>query len=344
MSNGREPQVKERSAFRKTPQLRVILTDKCNLSCVHCRIGGEGRKTEDRELTHQQLIDILQLCADIGFSHVKFTGGEPLLRPDAIDLIQSVSGMHIFEDVQLVTNGHFLKDKVKRLRESDLSLLTISLDAVDDRKYIQIRGSSGIPAFEALEECCREGIPVRINMVVTKNSYDQIPLMIDVAARYGCSVKLLDLICLQGQKTWRYWKKEYLHFDKVRQNLLDLGAVPAGIEEAPGGIGAPLGKYEMPNHVVVLLKDSTRGTFYHTSCKDCKYYPCQDAMISVRLTADGYLKRCLIRDDNLVPLLVNRGGKRQVLSAIKDSFEILCESVYQPFAWKPESLNEGFIE
>jgi cyclic pyranopterin phosphate synthase len=325
-----------------TPQLRVMLTDKCNLSCMHCRPGGEGRRSVGTDLSEKELFDILVLCAKVGFSHVKFTGGEPLLRPSALDLIKEIVDGRFYDDVQLVTNGQLLGGYERRVRQIGLSLLTLSIDAVDIEKHKKIRGCSSAPALTSLKACREKGVPVRINMIVTKTTFDQIPLMMNVAGNYGCSLKLLDLICFQGFTAWQYWKKEYLHFDAVRKYLIENRAEFIGKEEAPGGIGAPLDEYKMSNGVHVLLKDSTRGTFYHDTCSDCRYYPCQDAMISTRVTADGYLKRCLIRDDNLEPLAVfyRAGMEEQSIEVIRRVFDIMCQSVYRPFAWNPKQLSK----
>jgi cyclic pyranopterin phosphate synthase len=327
---------------QNTPQLRVMLTDKCNLSCLHCRKGGEGKQSIGDNLSDKELLYLLQLCAEVGFSHVKFTGGEPLLRPSATELMKEISRRGFYEDVQLVTNGQLLVGNENKIRQIGLSLLTVSLDAVDTKKHRMIRGCSSAPVISGLKACREKEVPVRINMIVMKCNFDQIPLMLDVAGNYGCSLKLLDLICLQGINAWQYWKKEYLHFECVREYLIKKGAEFIGKEEAPGGIGAPLDEYKMPNGVHVLLKDSTQGTFYHDSCSECIYYPCQDALISARLTADGFLKRCLIRDDNLEPLvnLYRSGMASKTFEAAARTFDILCQSVYHPFAWNPTKIGK----
>jgi molybdenum cofactor biosynthesis enzyme MoaA len=96
----------------------------------------------------------------------------------------------------------------------------------------------------------------------------------------------------------------------------------------------------MPNGVEVVLKDSTKGTYYHESCKECKFYPCQDAVISVRITHDGKIKRCLIRNDNLVPLLplLRKGAMEECAISLGKVFKLMTESMYYPHMWSPEIL------
>lgn len=331
----------ERLSRRNTPQLRVAVTPHCNLRCIYCRPGGEGYSDHlDVFLSWEEIISIIILCAKVGFTHIKFTGGEPLLRPDLRRIIEGTREIDSIEEIQIVTNGTLLRGRVAELKAAGVDWITISLDSAEPASCWRIRGASLSEIVSGISECSRQGLPVRLNMVVMRSNLDQINTMVRLASELGCSLKLLDLICLDADKGLKFWQKEYLHFDTVRNVLETLGAAWVGLEEAPGGIGAPLSEYRMDSGLQVVIKDSTRGTYYHKSCKKCKNYPCQDALISVRVTHDGCLKRCLIRNDNLVPLLpvVRAGCSEEALVAIQEAFSIMRESEYQPFAWDPFTL------
>jgi len=327
----------------KTPQLRICVIPYCNLHCAYCRPGGEGYfENLDTRLSADEIAMIISLCAKIGFTHVKFTGGEPLLRPDLTAIIAATRRTPGIQEIQMVTNGTLLAGHTAELRAAGLDWITISLDAAEPRPFWRIRGTKLSPILEALRECREAGLPVRLNMVVMKSNLDQIQPMIDLASELDCSLKLLDLIYLDTEGSLEFWQREFVHFDLVCDMLEALGASLVGLEEAPGGIGAPLQEYRLPNGLQVVVKDSTRGTYYHVSCKTCKNYPCQDALISVRVTHDGCLKRCLIRNDNLVRLLplLRDGRIDEAASAIKETFALMTESSYQPFAWNPDTLLE----
>jgi cyclic pyranopterin phosphate synthase len=290
----------------------------------------------------EEIITIISLCAKIGFTHIKFTGGEPLLRSDLTEIIAATKRIPGIKEIQMVTNGTLLAGRATELKAAGLDWITISLDAAEPEAFWRIRGTNLSTVLKAIRECCEVGLPARINMVVMKSNLNQIPLMISLASELGCSLKLLDLICLDIGRSLEFWRQEFVQFNLVRNMLEKLGAELVGREEAPGGIGAPLLDYRLPNGPQVVVKDSTQGTYYHSSCKTCKNYPCQDALISVRVTHDGCLKRCLIRNDNLVPLLplLHDGHIAEAASAINETFVIMTESSYHPFAWNPDSLLE----
>lgn len=323
----------------KTPQLRVCVTTQCNLKCRFCRAGGEGyAENLEQRLTSNEIRQVLNTTKEIGFECVKFTGGEPLLREDIMDLIKYARGLG-FKDVQLVTNGTLLEQRIPELKEVGLDLLTVSLDAINADVYEYMRGHAIAPVLDAIKRCSEEGIAVRINMIVIKSNFDQLKPMIEFARNTNCSLKLLDLIRLPGIE--EFWEKEYLNFNEVRKLLDEIGGTYIGKEEAPGGIGAPLSEYRTKDGCQIVIKDSTQGTFYHETCNDCKNYPCQDALISVRVTHDGNLKRCLIRNDNLVDLrtVMKSNDTQAVIDTLRETFTIMTESKYEPFKWIPPVVS-----
>lgn len=322
----------------KTPQLRVCVTPNCNLSCKFCRPGGEGYEQNLHDvMTYDEIIKVLKVTQEVGFDCVKFTGGEPLLRKEINDLINDAAEIG-FEDIQMVTNGTLLKEKAKELSKTKLTMLTVSLDGIDNESYRAMRNTDVYSTLEGIKEARKLNIPVRINTIITKTNLDQLDKFIAFAKEYGCSLKLLDLIRFTGMED--EWEKEYLDFDYIRDYLKNLNASYIGKEEAPGGIGTPLSEFILDNKVHILLKDSTRGTFYHESCKDCKNYPCQDALISVRVTHDGKLKRCLARNDNMVDILssIREGNEEEAVQKAAEVFDIMIHSEFYPFAWKYQSI------
>lgn len=327
----------------KTPQLRVCVTNKCNLNCLFCRPGGEGYgENLDEKLSLDELKTLVSTCRTVGFECIKFTGGEPLLREDIVDLVRYAKQLK-FSDIQMVTNGIFLKNKVVELKDAGIDMITISLDAIDAEVYKSVRGGDIKPIIEAIYKCKEIGLPVRINMVVVKSNYNQVKPMIEFTSKTNSSLKLLDLIHLPGIESFSYG--EYLDFKEIRLLLQEIGAKFIGKEEAPGGIGAPLSEYRLSDNTQIVIKDSTQGTFYHETCKLCRNYPCQDALISVRVTHDGHLKRCLIRNDNLVNVLpsIRNGKTEETFRAIQKVFEIMVNSKFESFRWKPPIEIKGEV-
>lgn len=323
---------------RRTPQLRVAITPRCNFRCFYCRDGGEGWSLNAEELLgRDDLGFLLRVASEVGFTHVKFTGGEPLLREDVIEVVTDAVNCEGIRDVQIVTNGSLLDRYAERLSRTGLSLLTISVDTANAERFVQMCRGELSEVLKGLATSQRCGIPTRINMVVTAVSFPDISGVMDLARATGASLKLLDLFRLEGHLANSEWHRNFVPLSRVARLLEERGGRFVGLEAAPGGVGAPLLEYRMPDGLQVVLNDSMAGGCYHPTCKSCINYPCQDALISLRVTHDGNLKRCLIRNDNLVALgpYVKGRDHTGTYTRLQESFNILVESVFQGRAWHP---------
>jgi cyclic pyranopterin phosphate synthase len=323
----------------------MVVTSKCNYRCQKCRPGGEGWAGEhckEEELSADEIVQILKLANEVGFKHVKFTGGEPLLRRDICDIVSKTYKLNMFEDIQLVTNAYFLEEKAQALKEAGLSSITVSLDSVDAKKYAELTGVDGFPRVIAgLYECKKIGLPVTINSVIMKSNVNQLDGLIDIANQVGARLKLIDFMDVNDAD---FWESQYAPFKPIRDDL-EKRAVETKTLQPPGGLGTPMPQYTLENGTKVLMRDATVGTNYHESCKNCVSYPCQDALISLRITHDGKLKRCLIRNDNLVDILepLRAGNLTVVRERLYDSFKILSDAEYIPNAWKLKNGGKNGI-
>jgi cyclic pyranopterin phosphate synthase len=333
---------------KKTPQLRICVIPYCNLHCVYCTPEGEGyAENLDERMTREEINRVVRICAEVGFTHVKFTGGEPLMRPDTVDIIADTKRVEGLQEVQMVTNGTLLARHAAQLKNAGLDVITISIDAADPDIYQRVRGGKLEPVLTGLRQCREVGLPVRINTVLLKRNLSQVAPLIDLSHRMETSLKFLDLLDLQREEgSYDFWREEFVHFGELRKILEDMGGQFVGHEEAPGGIGAPLLEYRMPNGAQVVLKDSTEGTYYADYCSNCRFYPCQDALISLRITHDGHLKMCLIRNDNLLDILtpLRAGDIATVKDRVKNRFDILTSAEYFPRKWQPRSLDSNAKE
>lgn len=323
---------------RKSPQLRVAVTPFCNLHCFYCRPEGEGWAMNPRDILQREDIGfLLGVAVGVGFTHVKFTGGEPLLRRDLIDIISDTARCPGVREVQLVTNGILLAKHARALRDVGLSILTLSLDGATHETFRQQRGGDLMPVLAGLRACRDVGLPVRINTVLTKRNQQELGALIEIARQHGTSIKFLDLKNLTAPEGNEEWFRDFVPFAVVREAVEQLGGKFVGFESAPGGIGAPLFEYRMADGVQVVLDDSMAGGYHNVGCRVCPKYPCQDALISLRVTHDGYLKKCLIREDNIVPVGVSvrardKEGTRRCLGEL---FNDITSSELVPNVWRP---------
>lgn len=323
---------------KRKPHLRVAVTPECNFNCVYCRVGGEGLPSNGILMNSGEILEVVRIASEIGFKHLKITGGEPTLRKDLFDIVAGCSSLESLEEVQLVTNGSALtKEYVQRLGDSGLDNITISLDAASRDGFRELTGGDKFEkVISGIYTAKEAGLPVTINSVIMQRNKDEIEGLIGIARKTGSRLKLLDYMKVNGNG----WETEYFPFEQLRRDL-EVRAEGVSWTYPPGGLGTPMPLFRI-NGIEVIVKDASIGTNYHETCKACMNYPCQDALISLRVTHDGKLKRCLIRDDNLVDVLtpLRRGDKEKVRKLISDSYRIFEETKYQPNAWGPENEKQ----
>ena len=317
--------------------MRLAVTSECNFSCVYCKAGGEGIATSEI-LSLDEMVTMLKIASDVGFRHVKVTGGEPLLRQkirgDIIPLIQKIIEEKYFDSTTLVTNGSLLSEYAKSLAEAGLYELTVSLDAAEQKKFREI---NRIDAFEKVLEGIHtaksNGLHVTINSVIYRSNKDQIEGLVEIAQKFKTRLKLLDYMDVDAEASW---SENYVPFKEIRE-YLRARSKDQIIILPPGGLGTPMEMFTLEDGTEVIIKDSTIGTNYNNLCTSCTNYPCQDALISLRITANGALKRCLIRDDNLQETLIHlrKGNLNELKHQFEESYAMLENSTYKANAWRP---------
>ena len=124
---------------RNINYIRVSLTDRCNLRCRYCMPEkGIDKKSHRDILSLEDIYEIIQTAVEMGFSKVRLTGGEPLVRKGVIELCRSISGLSGVKDFAMTTNGLLLPEMARELKAAGLMRLNISLDTLDPDKYHQI--------------------------------------------------------------------------------------------------------------------------------------------------------------------------------------------------------------
>lgn len=321
----------------KVPYLRICVTEACDKKCMYCRPGGEAcRVSGKREMSLRQIHNVVGLLATHGISDLKITGGEPLTRNDIPKMVSLLLSIHGIERIELVTRSPKAGRIAESLRDSGLTCLNFSLDSLDQFTFYKITGNARLDALlHAIRKCAGLGMKIKLNMVVMKGINDhEIPRMIDFAGKYDAVLKLLDLMNMPQEA--KFLSHFYMPLDGIEESLAS-SASKCIISTPPGGIGTPMPTFQMPNGAIVMIKDARKGTWYGDTCKDCKYYKCQDAIMALRLTSDGCLQRCLLRNDNLVDILsmIERFADPKVIdSAVKSVLETYKGAIFHKEAWK----------
>ena len=158
---------------RNIDYLRVSITDRCNLHCRYCLPPGLEAAEKDREryLTKEEILRVCWAAETIGIHKFKITGGEPLVRPEALEIIRELKALPGTEAVTLTTNGLLLKKALPELQKLSIDGINVSLDTLKPERFSWITGLnrdgrelwSGV--LEKLKEGAFMGIPMKINCV-----------------------------------------------------------------------------------------------------------------------------------------------------------------------------------
>lgn len=157
---------------RPMQDLRISVTDKCNLNCNYCMPSKDIEFLDKRELlTFEEIERFVRVGVELGIRKVKLTGGEPTLRVGIDVLIEKLLKVDGVDDLGLITNGYFLKSIGHRLKKSGLQRISVSVDAIDNRIFQNIAGlEHGIhPVLEGIEVAVKLGFsPIKINCVIRR--------------------------------------------------------------------------------------------------------------------------------------------------------------------------------
>jgi len=158
---------------RTIDYLRVAITDRCNLRCRYCEPRSGFRPLRHQDiLSFEEIVVVAETAVRMGVRKVRLTGGEPLVRRDAVRLVEMLGRIPGIEDLAMTTNGTLLAEHAVALKRSGLGRVNVSLDTVDPERYREITDGGDIRAvLEGIEAAKKAGLlPVKLNCVVTRSS------------------------------------------------------------------------------------------------------------------------------------------------------------------------------
>jgi len=225
-------------------------------------------------MTREQIIDIACAMADIGIDHVKITGGEPLLRSDIVEIVRGISQIGKFKDISLTTNGILMEELAMPLKEAGLMRLNIGCDSISS-SIVPKQMDRVLPGIIAATHAKLS--PIKLNMVVLKNiNSDEIWDMVEFAKTYNLVLQLIELIPNDSVDFGKY----YFPLTDIKKDIRDK-ADKIVARELQGRTQFHL------DGAIVEIVEPTHKSF----CANCN---------KIRVTSDGKIKPCLMRNDNLV--------------------------------------------
>lgn len=279
---------------RHVSSLRVSVTQRCDLACFFCH--REGEHDPQGEMTPEEIGRIVGVAAELGVTKVKVTGGEPLMREDIVDVIRLISP-HVRE-VSMTTNALSLPGNAEALRDAGLRRVNVSLHSLKREVVEKIAGVDCLDRVRAgIHAADEAGLkPIKLNFVVMKGlNSDEIPEMLRLSAETGAILQLIEYQRLErGVERWGD-----LYYDLTTLEEL-WGDEAVKVEEQ---VMHRRKRYTLPSGATVEIVRPIHNTVF---CANCN---------RLRLTSDGHLKPCLMRGDNLVPIvqLLRRGASKEEL-------------------------------
>lgn len=269
---------------RPTLNLRVSVTQRCNLRCPYCHKEGETGNPAT-EMSMDEILRMTRIGVDLGIERVKLTGGEPLIRPDILGIVDGIAKMQGVKDLSLTTNGTLLGPIAEDLRRSGLDRLNVSVPTLVPENFRGLTGGSLTDAVNGVRAAVEAGLyPVKLNMVVLKRINEgEMFEMVNFARYNGVVLQLIELEPLGIDSS--FYDSHHHVLDGVEEKLKG-----QALEVRTRSDMQNRRVYFLPGVKVEVVKPIENTEF----CARCT---------RIRLTSTGRLKPCLMRNDNLVDLL-----------------------------------------
>ncbi|MFH1360394.1 MAG: GTP 3',8-cyclase MoaA [Candidatus Omnitrophota bacterium] len=196
---------------RPLQDLRISVIDQCNLRCPYCMpavtkpLLYQFLKT-DELLTFEEIERIARQCAELGVRKIRLTGGEPLLKENLADLIHRLNQIEGIDNIALTTNGIYLSQYARVLKEAGLGRITVSVDTLNEEIFRILSGNRGSvrQVLEGIREAQRQGFsPIKINAVIQKNINEKD--ILDLARYFrgsDCIVRFIEFMDVGNANNW----------------------------------------------------------------------------------------------------------------------------------------------
>ncbi len=288
--------------MNRVDYLRISLIDRCNFRCQYCMPEGTELDYILRQelLTHEEIITLLKgVFIPLGFSKFRLTGGEPLLRPDIVDLVQDIASLSATEDLSMTTNGFLLSSLAADLYKAGLKRINISLDSLNPETFKTIVGHKKDDLWQktwlGIQTAYEVGFePLKLNVVVIPGvNESEIEALAELSINKNWHIRFIEFMPIGNSELFsdRSWVPSEEIREKIRQKW---GLIESNIK----GNG-PADVFKIPG---------AKGTLgFISQMSECFCDRCN----RMRLSADGWLRPCLLNETGQVNLkdLLRKGTK-----------------------------------
>ncbi|ALT69936.1 GTP 3',8-cyclase MoaA [Methanobrevibacter millerae] len=267
--------------------LRITLTNRCNVNCIYCH--HDGMRSSKNEMTPDEIYKICQIAKRIGVRKIRLSGGEPLIRKDIVEIVSKINSIG-FNDISITTNGILLEKYAKDLKEAGLDRVNVSLDTLNPETYEFITKKDYLEAAKkGILKSVEVGLyPVKINMVIMRDINEhEIKDMFNFCKDNNMVLQLIELIESENCDDDKFSAEYHYKLDMVEERLSDIADEVREREFMQGRR-----KYYINGGEIEVVKPVDNSKF----CANCT---------RLRVTPDGKIKPCLLRNDNLVDIITD---------------------------------------
>jgi cyclic pyranopterin phosphate synthase len=317
------------SYHRQIDYMRISVTDRCDLRCMYCTASRFDNLSHDDILRYEEIERVVRAAARLGVKNIRLTGGEPLVRPHLSALIRLLTEVPGVNEISMTTNATRLEKYARELKASGLKRVNISLDTFKPERFARICQRDSFERVIAGINAAKDaGLnPVKINMVVMRGINDD--EILDFARKTlsdGWHVRYIEEMPLTDTEN----AEKMVSIQEIKEAIeKELGALePCGTSDGHG----PAKYFRLPAATGTI---GFIGPVTHAFCDTCNRF---------RLTADGKLRPCLLRDDEidlraplrrgastaeLEALMVSAAAMKKDRHTMNDKVEVLERQMWQ---------------
>jgi cyclic pyranopterin phosphate synthase len=303
--------------------LRISLTDHCNLRCIYCMPEEMTFRPNAELMQDEEILTLMRLFTSLGFDKYRLTGGEPTVRANIVELVRGMAAIPGVKSLSMTTNGILLDRLALPLKQAGLQRVNVSLDTLNPEKFRKLtRWGSLEDVLQGIEAAERAELsPIKINAVIVRGYNDQ---------------DAVDLARLTIEKDWQLRFIEMMPFAGATElqvnQVVRSAEIQARIEQALG-VMEEQNSGKLDGEARVFRLPGARGEIgFISSVTEPFCAMCTRA----RLTSDGFLRLCLLREGEVDLLTPLRAG-----ASLQDLRQLILDGIWQ----KPwgHGLADGVI-
>ena len=276
--------------------LRLSVTDRCNIRCFYCMPDENVRFLPRRDiLSFEEIERFARVAARLGVNKLRLTGGEPLVRAELHTLVARLTAIDGIRDIALTTNGILLAEQAQALKDAGLSRINISLDALSEETFRHIARRDGLDRVLAgIHAAKRVGFTrIRLNAVAIKGVTEpEIVPLVNFAREQGMEMRFIEFMPLDAEDQWQH--DQVLSGEEIRRQIEEAIGPLAAAERPDPSQPASDFRFTDGSGTIGFINPVTQPF-----CEDCN---------RLRLTAEGKIRNCLFSMVEWDARAVMRGG------------------------------------